>query len=75
MMVKDLRRVATRAYSMWIAYLGILWGVAMQFPELATHFQAVADAIGIGAQGAKWIAIGSAIAALARVIGQGQKNG
>lgn len=64
---EDWKIVAVRARTMWLAYMGTAFGLLLQFPETAVHFQAIADAMGIGAQAGRWIAALSAMAAVLRV--------
>lgn len=77
-LANDWKWVATRAESMWLAYAGMVYGIAMQFPDIAVHLQAIADATGWGAKAARWIAIAAAIAGVIRVLHQkneGASNG
>lgn len=69
-LTKNWKSIALKAKTMWYAYLGIAFGLVMQVPELAVHLQSLADALGIHAQGARWIAVLSAVAALLRVMHQ-----
>ena len=75
MLVKNWKTVARRGWSMWLAYLGIAWGFIMQVPELAIHLQVIADYVGIGVQGSKFIAIASALAAISRIVAQNSLKG
>ena len=66
-LIDDWKAVTLRARTMWLAYLGTAFGLLLQFPETAVHFQAIADAMGIGTQAGRWIAGLSAIAAVLRI--------
>lgn len=66
-LIDDWKAVSLRARTMWLAYLGTAFGLLLQFPETAVHFQAIADAMGIGAEAGRWIAGLSAMAAVLRI--------
>ena len=66
-LIDDWKAVTLRARTMWLAYLGTAFGLLLQVPETSVHFQAIADAMGIGTQAGRWIAGLSALAAVLRV--------